>query len=217
MANIILDYDGTIHDCAAIYIPAFHVGYKHLTDNDLAPHRNFSDSEITQYLGYSVKDMWDTFMPELADEHKKTCAGIIGNHMRILTEKGYSKLYDGAENMLKKLKNNGHRLIFLSNCTRDYMNLHRENHQLDRFFDAFYCTEDFGFKPKYEIFPFINQKYDDEFIVVGDRFLDIEIARQHSLKSVGCVYGYGKNEELDNADVIVSSVNEIPEAIYGLT
>lgn len=164
-----------------------------------------------------MKDMWDTFMPELSDEHKRTCAGIIGNHMRILTEKGCSKLYDGTENMLKKLKDNGHRLIFLSNCTRDYMNLHRSVHSLSNFFDEFYCTEDFGFKPKHEIFPFINQKYNDEFIVVGDRFLDIEIAVKNSLKSVGCGYGYGKNGELDSADVTINSVNEIPTAIYELT
>lgn len=216
MANIIFDYDGTIHNCAVIYIPAFHVCYKQLTDDGLAPSKEFCDSEITQYLGYSVKDMWDNFMPTLSDEQKQKYGKIIGNHMRILTEKGQSKLYDGAEKMLKKLKDDGHILIFLSNCTRDYMNLHKSVHRLNNYFDEFYCTEDFGFKPKHKIFPFIKPKYDDEFIVVGDRFLDIEIAKKHSLKSIGCRYGYGKISELDNADIIVDSVNEISDAIHKL-
>ena len=40
MANIILDYDGTIHDCAKIYVPSFYIGYKYLTETDLHRYMN---------------------------------------------------------------------------------------------------------------------------------------------------------------------------------
>ena len=46
MANIILDYDGTIHDCAKIYVPSFYIGYKYLTDNGLAPIYEYSYERI---------------------------------------------------------------------------------------------------------------------------------------------------------------------------
>ncbi len=216
MANIILDYDGTVHDCAKIYVPAFLVGYKYLTDNGLVPIRQFREDEITCYLGYSVKDMWNTFMPNLSDEYKKTCGKIIGDEMKALTENGMSMLYDGAENMLKTLRKDGHTLIFLSNCTHEYMEIHKKAHSLDNLYDDFYCTEDFNFKSKPEIFTSIMEKYSGEFIVVGDRSLDIQIAVTHSLKSIGCLYGYGKVNELDNADVLVNSVNEIPMAVCNI-
>ena len=70
MANIILDYDGTVHDCAKIYVPSFYIGYKYLTDNGLAPIHEYSYEEVSDYLGYSVKDMWNRFMPELPQNEK---------------------------------------------------------------------------------------------------------------------------------------------------
>ena len=70
MANIILDYDGTIHDCAKIYVPAFYTGYKYLTDRGLAPVHEYSYNEVSGYLGYSVNEMWNRFMPELERSHR---------------------------------------------------------------------------------------------------------------------------------------------------
>ncbi|MGN1481737.1 HAD family hydrolase [Porcipelethomonas sp.] len=211
--NIILDFDGTIHDCAKIYIPAFRTGYKYLTDRRLAPIRHFSDSEISGWLGYSAKDMWDRFMPDLDEKYKKTCTKIIGDEMLKLIDCGKSVLYSGAEETLKKLNENGHKLIFLSNCGRSYMEAHINAHQLNRFFCDYFCTEDYDFRSKPEIFPYIKQKHPGKFIVIGDRYLDLETALKHSLKSIGCTYGYCKPQELDKADITVSDISQIPSAV----
>ena len=179
MANIILDYDGTIHDCAKIYVPSFYIGYKYLTDNGLAPIHEYSYEEVSSYLGYSV-------------------------------------LYSGAEEVLQNLKECGHNLIFLSNCMHDYMEAHRKVHCLDRFYCDFYCTEDFDFKSKPEIFTSIAKKHIGDFIIIGDRYLDIETAWKHNLKSIGCTYGYCEPHELDKADITVSEISEIPKAVEKL-
>ncbi|MCM1225832.1 MAG: HAD hydrolase-like protein [Clostridium sp.] len=213
MMNIILDFDGTIHDCGKIYVPAFRIGYKYLTDKGFAQPHEYSDSEITSYLGFTVKEMWRRFMPDLADEQKDICGKIIADEMTRLTECGKAKLYNGAEAALAELKNAGHRLIFLSNCMRSYMEMHRKAHDLDRFYSNFYCTEDFGFKSKPDIFKEIRGNFDGEFIVVGDRFLDLEIADVYSLKSIGCLYGYGEKGELNGATITIKDVSELPEAI----
>lgn len=214
--NIILDYDGTVHDCAKIYVPAFRIGYKYLTDSGLAPIHEYSSKEISSYLGYTAKDMWQRFMPELAEQYQSECGRIIGIEMMNMINNGCSVLYDGAKKALETLKDSGHRLIFLSNCMRNYMDAHRAAHDLDSFYSDFYCTEDYGFKSKPEIFKSIREKYDGEFAVVGDRFLDLEIADIYSLKSVGCLYGYGEKGELDKASVKINSISELPEAIEAL-
>jgi phosphoglycolate phosphatase len=216
MANIIIDFDGTVHDCAKIYVPAFYKGYKYLTDKGLAPVHEYSYDEVSSYLGFSVKDMWNKFMPDLSQEEKDICGKIIGDEMAELTYKGKSVLYNGTEQALKTLKENGHNLIFLSNCMHDYMELHRKAHNLDRFYCDFYCTEDFGFSSKPEIFTHIQKKHSGDYIIIGDRFLDLEIAAKHGLKSIGCTYGYGTNHELDKADILVSSVSELPKAVSDL-
>lgn len=216
MANIILDFDGTVHDCAKIYVPAFYIGYKYLVDKGLAPVHQYSYEEVSSYLGYSVKEMWNRFMPDLAQSEKEICGKIIGDEMSRLTESGKSELYSGAEDALQKLNENGHKLIFLSNCMHDYMESHRRVHDLDRFYCDFYCTEDFDFKPKPEIFPYIREKHSGEYIIVGDRYLDLETAQKHHLKSIGCTYGYCEPHELENADITVSDISQIPEAVERL-
>ena len=216
MANIILDYDGTIHDCAKIYVPAFYTGYKYLTDRGLAPVHEYSYNEVSGYLGYSVNEMWNRFLPELERSHRDKCGKIISEEMLKMIADGKSVLYSGAEKALQELKSSGHALIFLSNCMHDYMEAHRKVHCLDRFYSGYYCTEDFGFISKPEIFTHIQQKYDGEFIIVGDRFLDLETAKKFSLKSIGCNYGYGEKGELDSADITVESITEIPNAVESI-
>lgn len=213
MANIILDYDGTIHDSRHIYVPAFREGVKHLTDNGLAPVCEYSDEEIAGYLGHSAQETWELFMPDLQQRYRDESTRIVGAYMHKLTAEGKSVLYEGAVGELGKLKNSGHTLIFLSNCMHDYMEVHKKAHELERFYSDFYCTEDFGFKSKPEIFREIKKQYSGEFIVVGDRYLDLEVADVHGLKSVGCLYGYGKKEELDSADFKINSVTELSAVI----
>ena len=82
--TIIFDYDGTLHDSAKIYVEAFRQVYREMVSAKDAPEREFQDEEITKWLGYSVQDMWDSFMPEFSQEKKMFYAGEVG---RFMTEK----------------------------------------------------------------------------------------------------------------------------------
>lgn len=97
MINLIFDYDGTLHNCAKIYVPAFRVGYKYLTESGLAEYKNYSDEEVSAYLGLSVKDMWEKFMPELADNEMLKCSKIISDAMLADIRTGRASLYDGTD------------------------------------------------------------------------------------------------------------------------
>lgn len=76
--TIIFDYDGTLHDSRANYIVAFKMAYNYLIENEKADPREWKDEEITKWLGYSSKDMWENFMPNLDAEHQATASKIIG-------------------------------------------------------------------------------------------------------------------------------------------
>ena len=47
------------------------------------------------------------------------------------------------------------------------------------------------------------------FIVIGDRFVDIELAKRYNLFSIGCGYGYGNYNELKDADYIIDNFKDI--------
>ena len=212
MTNLIFDYDGTLHNSMLTYAPAFRDTMKWLSDNGYIAEKEYSDNEISCWLGFNSTDMWNSFHPELDPEIREKARLMLGRDMAERIDNGEGALYDGAEETLSELKKRGYTLIFLSNCRFHYLERHRRVFGLDRFFNHYYCCEAFDFIPKYEIFPKIAPAHKGNFIVIGDRFHDIETAVRTGLPSIGCSYGFGSPEELSGADIIVDSITGIPAA-----
>lgn len=212
MTNLIFDYDGTLNNCLKTYRPAFRKAYAWLVENGYAQPREFSYKEISYWLGFTGSEMWERFQPQLPLEIREHCRGIISEETDAQVKNGTAELFPHAEGTLAELKSRGYILIFLSNCRRHYLQIHNQRFHLDRWFDYFYCAEEFGFIPKYEIFRRFRDNHEGDFIVIGDRFHDMETAAKNNLRSIGCAYGYGSPEELASADIIINSVEEIPAA-----
>ena len=56
-----------------------------------------------------------------------------------------------------------------------------------------------------------------DILMVGDRFYDIQAAREVGIDSLGVLYGYGSEAELRDAGAtcIVSTADEIPAVVLG--
>ncbi|MDD5946141.1 MAG: HAD family hydrolase [Clostridia bacterium] len=211
MINLVFDYDGTLHDSMKIYAPSFKACCALMREEGDTV-REYTDEEIKRWIGMDVKSMWNEFRPDFPQEKKDRYGGFIGENMVKLINEGKAELYDGVPEMLSELKER-YRLIFLSSCKRSYMLAHIRAFGLDRFFSGFYCTEDYGFAPKYKIFEHIKENYDGDFTVIGDRYSDMETAEKFGLKSIGCLYGYGSKDELKNADIKVKSIEELRNSL----
>ncbi len=214
MAVLVFDYDGTVHNAMKTYAPAFRNTCAWLAENGYIQPKNYADSDISRWLGYNSQDMWSAFQPDLNPEIRERARIMLGEDMARRTENGEGSLYDGAGETLEKLRNSGNTLVFLSNCRRHYMERHTRVFGLNKYFDYFYCCEDYNFTPKYEIFKTISTEVkSDNYIVIGDRFHDIEVAVKNQVRSIGCLYGYGSAEELSFADLLVKDISEIPCAV----
>ena len=211
--TVIFDYDGTIHNGAGNYIDAFRHVYHQMVADGAAPERSFEDSEITQWLGYSAQEMWQNFMPELPEEVQMCYSKRIGQFMFDRVKQKKAVLYEGAAETLNYLKEKGYQLIYLSNCGAEYMKIHTECFGLKNYFSQMYCSGDYDFQPKYEIFNVIREACPGEYLVVGDRFHDMEIARYHKVYTAGCLYGFGSREELKDADVLLDDIRDLQKIL----
>lgn len=211
--TLFFDFDGTLHDSMAIYGPAFRSVYAWLVEQGYKQPREFSDAWISQWLGYTVEDMWTTFAPDLSEKVWRRAAGIVGKEMDSRTEKGQARLFDGVPEMLTDLKNQGFDLAFLSNCRNKYCEVHRQQFGLDTWFSAYYCAEAFNDLPKWQIYEQVSSNHAKPQVMIGDRIHDEEVALHAGIPFVGCAYGFGREGELAHVDAWVNSPTDIPLAV----
>ena len=217
MVNLLFDYDGTLHDSLQIYAPAVQTAYDRLTRLGVAPPRRWSAGEVRRWIGLPPAEMWDQCVPGLPDTERKISSELVGRRMLELIRAGQARLYAGVPEVLTALRQQGFRLLLLSNCPVSYLEAHVEYFHLERIFDGLFCGEQFGYCPKYEIFPDLRRRYDGRFVVIGDRMQDMEIARRNGLRAIGCLYGYGGPEELAAADWTVTAASQLLSCIKKFT
>lgn len=211
--TIFFDYDGTLHDSMKIYAPAFRKVYASLVSEGYAEDRQWEDHEISKWIGYNPKEMWQKFKPGLSQEKRDLSSKAIGEEMNRLILNGEPVLYENSMETLKYLRDKGFTLIFISNCRRRYMENHRDLFNLDRYFHNMICSEDHNFQEKKDILSKYLDQYPKEMLMVGDRHKDIEAGRENGLLTIGCAYGFGTREELKPSDLIIEDISELMKVL----
>lgn len=214
---LIFDYDGTCHDTIGIYGRAVRKAAVWLKEQGYVSACPTDDRSLTRYLGMNTEDMWHDFLPEAPADVKRQAAELIGRTMAEYIENGEARLYEGMEELLAGLKERGHTLLVLSNCTNLYRDTHWRVFDLGRFFSKFYTSEMYAGLAKEQIFETIRREYPGEYCVIGDRCSDLKVGKTHGFPSVACHYGYGTEEELAGADHHACSVKELKVILAQLT
>lgn len=209
---LILDYDGTLHQSSIVYESAFRKAMDDIAGRGWIPRENYTSEEINYWIGFSAHEMWEKFHPELSDEQKKYAGRLVGDYMMAEIREGKAKLYPGALKALMLLKKD-YELIFFSNCRHEYADAHRKAFGLDRWIDDYFCTGDYGNMQKPEVFKEYIYEPDRRYIAIGDRIKDIELASSCGLRSIGCLYGFGSEEELKGADILIHDISELKAAV----
>ena len=129
-----------------------------------------------------------------------------------------NKVYDGIPELLQNLKEQGRHLVVATSKPEEYSIKIIEHFNLSKYFD-FVCGSlmDESRSKKSEVISYalercgLGENDKSRVLMVGDRFHDIEGAKQNGLKSCGVLFGYGSHTELVDAgaDYIVEDVNEL--------
>lgn len=200
---VIFDLDGTLFRTGSSVIPAVQASLGDIGLDEADEDRIISligektDTFCRRLLG-DQEDRFDEFMDRLWVYEKK-----------YVSERG--ELYDGVEEMLGELKEDGYELIISSNGSQEYVDYVVEATGIAPYFTEIRGnSED---KTKGDVIGEMVQGSDSsQAIMMGDKSHDMEAASQNGIPFIGVTYGYG-DEELEGARFTVDSAQEIPEKV----
>lgn len=207
--NFIFDLDGTISDPFEGITKSINYALTHL---------GYQEQELTQlskYIGPPLKFAFEELL-ETGDETMISKA--ISYYRERYFSIGYKEnnIYPGIASLLGELKIAGHKLFIATSKRKDIATNVIQYLDLDDYFNNIYgCDINLS---KAELICELLKKEalkPNEAAMIGDRKFDIEAGRQNNLETIGVLWGYGDQQELQDAEAskIVSNVGMLRELL----
>ncbi len=205
---MIFDLDGTLHHTEKALVPAIQMAMKDLGFKPADP------ASINALYGEPL----EVFCQKLLDCSDEICmkfrSGIHRYQKITLPQRG--ELYPGTAEMLSDLTEMGFNLAVCSNAGLTYIELVTGSLGIADMFSLFEGRDGTPSKTR-RVGNIMSSTGSSFTVMVGDRYHDIEAAAANSIPSIGCLYGYGKPEEMQKADYTACNPAEIAEIIKKLT
>ena len=125
-----------------------------------------------------------------------------------------NKVYDGIEDMLKLLKENGYDLLVATSKPKPQAEFVLEKFGLQKYISYVAgCPLNESGVTKADVirnaFEHTKAKDKSEIVMIGDTHFDIDGATECGIDSIGVLYGMGGIEEFDKATYVVKDVEEL--------
>ena len=207
---VLFDLDGTLTDsgegitkCVVYALEKF--GIKEKPENV----KHFVGPPLKEnfMLSYNLTEEQATDAVEFYRE-RYTPTGIFENYP-----------YEGIKELLAQLKEKGFILLLATSKPLVHAERVLEKFELYTFFDYILGSQLHGKECKTDIMKEVLQKAEvrdlSEAIMVGDTIFDIEGARNVGVEVIAVGYGYGKKEELLQADYLAETVEDLKNLLLG--
>ena len=210
--NILFDLDGTITDpmlgiTNSVIYALKRYGIE-VTDR----------RELYKFIGPPLAESFSRYYGFSKNEGHK----LVEVYREYFSDKGLyeNEVYDGVEKMLNNLKGEGHKIYLATSKPQIFAEKILEHFGLSKYFDGVCGSELNGDRvEKSEVIACLKDRYSiKDGVMVGDRSFDILGAKANDLISVGVLYGYGEQSELDGAgaDYLVENVHDLEKVLNNL-
>jgi len=207
---VIFDMDGTLLKSDNYAVLAIQNALKDVYKNHNIT-RDMPSPELI--LGKIGQPSVQFYLDLLDEEHKHLIDELhtgIQDHEEIALKSGNGTLFAGTEETLAYLRQQGYRIGLESNCSMRYFDNVKNVFDLEKFLDISQCIgESEGLNKISIISYFISKLSSKQAVVVGDRYYDIESGKANGCITIGCLYGYGKEEELQDADFLITDIRDL--------
>lgn len=207
---VILDYDGTLGDTAAVIIKTTQATIQELG----LPAR--TDGECAAMIGLRLIEIPPVLFPGI-DIECELYAKTYRRLFHVFNTEGAVELYPNVIRTLSELKNRGMILTIASSRSHaslaDYVN----NQGLSQYISYILGADDvMNGKPDPEPVNRTLEQFGfkaEEAIVVGDTIFDINMGKNAGTKTCGVTYGNGTRESMASADWLIDDFSRLLELI----
>jgi len=213
---IAFDIDGTIFDASEILIESFESGIncykeKKSADNIILP----SHSRIVSVLGLPMLEIFKTLYPDMKNQDRVDLMEECTQAFVRLIRQRKGVIFDGVYDTIKKLCNEGYKMLVASNGKKEYVEAILETYELIGFFSPPMMYPDEKIPDKSGIVKYyINNISDmDMLIMIGDRSSDRKAAEDNRIPFIGCSFGHAGMDEISGTRWIADSFTDIPMII----
>ncbi|KEO81695.1 HAD family hydrolase [Tumebacillus flagellatus] len=206
MDAIIFDVDGTLFQTEKVALPAYRQTFEQLRRP--LP----SDEAILNTFGMTIPEVWETLLPDASMDERDKANELLAKAEIELMQTGTGNLYPGVKNTLQTLRERGVKLFTASNGELRYVETVIETQGLAPLFDKLYCAGAYKTEKKEELVHLILQEQhlnEKKTAMVGDRKSDITAGKKNFLLTIGCDFGFGNAHELDGADLLITSFDQL--------
>lgn len=206
---VIFDLDGTLLDTYELIRESFiHVFEKHM------PNYPYTEEEIQSFFGPVLEDSFAT----LTNDQNEIFEMVeTYRHFNIENHDIYLKTFQGAKEVIERLKEEGYQLAIYSNKRRDAIFRGLDLVGLTSNFEFVVSSDDVkNVKPHPEgvtkVLEFFQNK---NAIMVGDTTYDIKAAKAAGILAMGVTWSFYSKETLleSGADLIANSFEDVYEKI----
>jgi len=209
--HILFDLDGTLTDPKIGVIACIRFALSKL-DIEID-----KDIDLESFIG-----------PPLRDTFRELCGNdeIVENAVSIYRERFSTKglfenqVYDGIPECLNRLIEKADSIHVATSKPTIYSERIIEHFDLSRYFNLVYGSNlDGSLSDKTDLLSHIIESEDllsKNTVMIGDRSFDIIGAKNHGIRAIGVLWGYGTEDELSNAgaDGLCNHPNEIYDKIF---
>jgi phosphoglycolate phosphatase-like HAD superfamily hydrolase len=206
---LIFDLDGTLFRTDSITVPLVQEAFRRRGLG--APTRE----EICDLVGKPAPEVHAWVHARCSgDEAEKIIAEVDRGELKGVSDAG--ELFPGARPALQEMRQLVSGMAICSNGPRTYVELVVATQELQPLFDLVrYRREDDRDKSGM-VLEILDRLSARPAIVIGDRRDDVQAAHANGIRAIAAAYGYGPQEELEEADAWAHSPVDLPSLVRTL-
>jgi methylthioadenosine nucleosidase (EC 3.2.2.16) len=216
MQAMIFDMDGTLFQTDKILELALDDTFKLLAEMNVWDKENPTPIDTyRRIMGVPLPVVWATLLPSHSQEIRGEANLIFHEKLIDNIHKGNGALYPSVTDVLAFLKKENLDVYIASNGQTPYLKAIMEQYGLHQWVTEVFSIDQIESMDKTELVGEIVRKYSIKHgAVVGDRLSDIIAAKGNGLMAIGCRFDFAQEEELEQADMVINSLEELKKIAF---